>query len=59
MYLPSFPNLMSDIEAIISVKNDLEPAGSCSSNLHKRSLVWGHHHEDISSVIGRNCEIKK
>ena len=34
MYLPSFPNLISEIEAIISVKKDLEPGASCSSNLH-------------------------
>jgi hypothetical protein len=33
MYLPSFENLISEIEAIISVKNDLEPGASGSSNL--------------------------
>jgi len=32
---------MSDIEAIISVKNDLDPGASCSSNLHRMAKGIG------------------
>lgn len=39
MYLPSFPNLISEIEAIISVKNDLEPGATGSSNLWKSNII--------------------
>jgi hypothetical protein len=35
MCLPSFENLISEIEAIISVKKDLDPGASCCSNLHQ------------------------
>ena len=39
MYLPSFPNLMSEIEAIISVKKDFELGASIPSNLHEHLLL--------------------
>lgn len=39
---------MSEIEAMISVKNDLEPGASCSSNLWKRRCILAY----------KFCEIK-
>jgi hypothetical protein len=35
MCLPSLANFISETDAIISVKKDLDPGASCSSNLNK------------------------
>ena len=35
MCLPSLANFISETDAIISVKKDLDPGASCSSNLYK------------------------
>jgi len=40
MCLPSFPNLISEIDAMISVKKDLEPGASCSSNLYEHAISY-------------------
>lgn len=42
MCLPSFPNLISEIEAMISVKNDLEPGASSNLYMEKPHYLKQH-----------------
>jgi len=57
MYLPSFPNLISEIEAIISVKKDLEPGASCSSNLHPSGI--SHEFSGLQGILIVICRIRR
>lgn len=47
MYRPPLANLISEMDAMISVKNDLEPGASCSSNLSEEEAKNAYLHLKI------------